>query len=344
MSARKSLTGPLVKSAIFVLVTAIATTVLAFSVANTGVGSTRSYKAWFTDTTGLIVGDSVRVAGVQVGQVASIEVVQRRYAQVTFEVEKNRGLPASTTASIKYLNMVGQRYVDLQRGTGPLDQQLPAGGTIPLKRTEPALDLTELFNGFQPLMQGLSPADTNKLAASIVQVLQGEGTTVTSLIDTVGSLTTTLAKKDKAIGKVIDNLTKVLKTVNKRQTEFTELIGTLEELVRGFAGDRKPIGEAIGSMGKLATATSGLFKDGRKPIKDNIREVGRLSENLNDDAPLLENALKKTPAKMAAIGRTASYGSWLNLYLCQAKVSGAETYGGGKPPTGIGLKGGRCRS
>ncbi|WP_335932982.1 MCE family protein [Streptomyces sp. PTD5-9] len=341
---RRSLAGPLAKSIVFVLVTTLATSVLALSIANTGVGDTRSYKARFTDATGLVVGDSVRIAGVKVGQVESIEVADRRLAEVGFTVRKGRRLPASVTASIKYLNMVGQRYIDLDRGAGPVGEDFAPGSTIPLSRTTPALDLTQLFNGFQPLFEGLSPPDVNKLAGSIVQVLQGEGGTVDSIIQHVGSLTGTVAAKDKVIGEVIKNLNTVLKTVNDREAGFNDLVVTLQKLVTGFAGDREPLGRAVTAMGALTTVTADLLDDGRGPLKDDIAQLGRLSDRLADNSPKIEDFLRRTPAKMTAISRLASYGSWLNLYLCEARVTGVTTSDGSPPPTGIAITQPRCLS
>lgn len=297
---RRSLAGPITKSLVFIVVTVLATTVLGLSIANTGVGDTTTYRARFTDATGLIPGDSVRIAGVKVGQVESVKVADRRVAEVAFAVRKGRTLPASVTASIKYLNMVGQRYVDLDRGPGPVGRAFASGDTIPLSRTTPALDLTQLFNGFQPLFEGLSPPDVNQLIGSIVQVLQGEGGTVDSILRHVGSLTTTVAAKDKVIGEVIKNLNTVLKTVNDREEGFDDLVVTLK-LVTGFSGDREPLGEAITAMGALTTVTADLFQDGRKPLKDDIRQLGRLSGQLEKGTPQIENFLQKTPAKMAAI-------------------------------------------
>ena len=340
---RRSIAGPLVKSLVFVLVTALTTTVLALSIANTGVGDTTTYRARFTDATGLIEGDSVRIAGVKVGQVDGVEVVDRRLAQVTFSVQRSRILPGTATAAIKYLNMVGQRYVELGRGAGAVGATLAPGATIPVERTTPALDLTELFNGFQPLFEGLSPKDVNELAGSIVRVLQGEGGTVDSLLRHIGSLTTTVAAKDKVIGEVITNLNTVLTTVNDREAGFNDLVVTLQQLVSGFAGDRKPLGEAIAAMGDLTTVTAGLFQDGREPLKEDVKQLGRLSANLADSAPQIENFLKRTPDKMRAVTRIASYGSWLNLYLCEAKVSGVNTEDGSAPPTGIPVSESRCQ-
>ncbi|WP_328535729.1 MCE family protein [Streptomyces sp. NBC_00344] len=339
---RRSITGPLVKSLVFIVVTSLATTVLALSIANTGVGDTVSYRARFTDVTGLTDGDSVRIAGVKVGQVDSVRVAGRRTAEVSFSVEKGRSLPASVNASIKYLNMVGQRYVDLDQGSGPVGRTFRPGSTIPLSRTTPALDLTQLFNGFQPLFQGLDPTEVNQLAGSIVQVLQGEGGTVDSLLEHVGSLTTTVAGKDRVIGQVIKNLNTVLTTVNSREAGFNDLVVTLQQLVSGFSKDRKPLGEAITALGGLTTVTAGLFQDGRQPLKQDIAQLGKVSANLGDNKPELENFLLRTPVKMQAITRIASYGSWLNLYLCEARVSGVTTSDGSKPPTGLPIADARC--
>ncbi|MFB6772339.1 MCE family protein [Streptomyces sp. NPDC056337] len=343
---RRPLTGPLLKSLVFVVVTALATTVLGLGVAGGGAGSdsgARTYRALFTDVTGLMDGDSVRISGVPVGEVTDVRVVHRRTAQVTFTVREDRTLPRSTTAAVKYLNMVGQRYVALGRGSGDLTGTLPEGGTVPLDRTTPALDLTLLFNGFKPLFEGLSPKDVNELAGSIVQVLQGEGATVDSLIRHIGSLGTTVAAKDKVIGQVVQNLTTVLDTLNDREDSFDDLVVTLQQLVTGFNEDRKPLGKAVTAMGELTTVTAGLLEDGREPLKQDIRELGRLSANLGEHTPQIEDFLERTPAKMTALTRLSSYGSWFNLYLCEARVSGVTTSDGSEPPTGIAITESRCR-
>ncbi|MEQ8144016.1 MlaD family protein [Streptomyces sp. OP7] len=341
---RRPLTGPLLKSLAFVVVTALATTLLGLGVAGSGAGGGGlTYKALFTDVTGLRDGDSVRVSGVTVGEVTDVRVVQRRLAQVTFTVREDRRLPRSTTAAVKYLNMVGQRYVSLGRGSGDLGGTLEEGATVPLDRTTPALDLTLLFNGFKPLFEGLSPKDVNELAGSIVQVLQGEGATVDSLIRRIGSLSTTVAAKDKVIGAVVENLTTVLDTLNDREDSFDDLVVTLRDLVSGFDEDREPLGRAVAAMGDLTTVTADLLDDGRAPLKRDIRELGRLSGNLGDHTPQIEEFLDRTPAKMTALARLSSYGSWFNLYLCEARVSGVTTSDGSEPPTGIAITESRCR-
>jgi phospholipid/cholesterol/gamma-HCH transport system substrate-binding protein len=323
----RNLAAPLVKALIFVLVTGFATAVLAISIGNGGVGDTLSYQARFTDVTSLNPGDDVRIHGVRVGQVDSMSVVDGHLALVRFSVERGKPLPADVTATIKYRNMVGQRYVALDRGERLSSVLLAEGDEIPLDRTRPALDLTDLFNGFKPLFQALSPKDVNELSGEIVQVLQGEGGTVDSLLAHTGSLTTTLADRDAVIGNVITNLNSVLANINGQGDALSTLVTTLQRLVSGLAGDRAAIGDAVEGLADLTGATAGLLEQARQPLKQSISGLGMLASNLVAGQGDLEQFLTATPAKFEAVGRTASYGSWLNFYLCEAIPVGYEDNG-----------------
>jgi phospholipid/cholesterol/gamma-HCH transport system substrate-binding protein len=341
---RTSIAGPLVKSVIFIVVTVTVTAVLGISIAHTGVSAAAGYRAVFSDVTGLNVGDDVDIAGVRVGQVTSVSVYRRNLALVGFAVPTARTLPASVTATIKYVNLVGQRYVELDQGAGPVGQTLPRGGTIPLQRTAPALDLTALFNGFQPLFQALSPGDVNKLSSEIIQVFQGESPDIAALLATIGSLTTALATKSRVIGEVITNLDSVLRTVTSRGNELAGLVTNLQQLVSGLAADRQPIGSAISAISSLTSATAGLLQVGRAPLRQDITQLGLLASNLAANSATVNTFLQNLPAKMAAIARVASYGSWLNFYLCEATVTGARNAFGGHPPTGVPVTAARCSS
>jgi phospholipid/cholesterol/gamma-HCH transport system substrate-binding protein len=305
-----------VKFAALTVVVALATTVLALTIANASGGDRTSYTARFTDASGLLPGDDVRIAGVIVGSVDDIRIVDRRTAEVEFSVANDQKLPASVTASILYRNLVGQRFVSLEQGTGPTGEVLPAGGTIPVERTRPPLNLTVLFNGFKPLFAALDPQQVNQLSFEIVQVLQGQGGTVQSLLASTASLTNTLADRDQLIGQVIDNLNAVLDTVNARDEQLSELIKSLQALVSGLAEDRKPIGDALVSIGDLTQVTAGFLEDARPPLKADIGHLGDLAGNLNASSDKLERTIQNMPAKLDKLGRAGGYGSWFNFYLC----------------------------
>ncbi|HTZ44253.1 MAG TPA: MCE family protein [Jatrophihabitans sp.] len=328
--------GPtLVKSAVFIVVTTLATALLAVSIANTS-GGGRGYVAEFTDATALNSGDDVRMAGVRIGQVQSVSVTGRRLARVRFTVDGDVRLARSVTAAIRYRNLVGQRYLALDQGDGSPDDQLPAGSTIGLDRTQPALDLTALFNGFQPLFQALDPQQVNQLSYEVIEVFQGEGGTIADLVNRTASLTTTLAGKDQVIGQVIDNLNSVLTTVNSRGDQLADLVITLQQLVSGLAADRQSIGSAITGIDGLTRSVGGLLEQGRQPLQQSIDSLGALSGNLAAQSPALNSFLQTLPVKLDQIGRLGSYGSWMNFYLCSVTgripVPGEYTGGVGAKP------------
>ena len=308
--------GPtLIKSAIFIAVTVFATAVLAVSITNGG-GGGHHFTAIFTDATSLNSGDDVRMAGVRIGQVSHVSVVNRRQAKVTFSIKSDVRLATTATATIRYRNLVGQRYISLDQGSGSPDVQLRPGSTIGLDDTAPALDLTALFNGFQPLFRALDPNEVNELSGEIIQVFQGEGSTVDSLLSQTATLTTTIANKDQVIGEVIDNLNDVLGTVNQRGNELGTLVTTLSQLVSGLSQDRGAIAGAITGISGLTNSVSDLLANGRAPLQASIDSLGALSQNLNQNTPLVNQFLHNLPTKLSTIGRLASYGSWVNFYVC----------------------------
>jgi len=312
MTSVKSLAPVLVKSLVFAVISLLATLALAATIRN-GSGGGREYSAVFTDATSLNKGDDVRVAGVKVGTVSGVDVTGKRLAKVTFTVADDVRLHEGSTATLRFRNLVGQRYLSLTPGD-PTGAALRAGYTYPTGRTSPALDLTELFNGFQPLFQMLDPDDVNKLSAQIIAVFQGEGATVEGLLSSTAKLTSTLADRDEVIGSLITNLSSVLKTVNDRSGELDTTITTLQQLVSGLASDRAVIGTTIGGLGQLSMSVADLLQKGRKPLKGSIHALGKLSDNLADHKNVLNRFFRTLPVKLDRIGRLGSYGSWLNFY------------------------------
>ncbi|MGA9345712.1 MAG: MCE family protein [Nocardioidaceae bacterium] len=308
-------TAAAVKLTIFMVVTALATGLLVVTIGNISFGQTTQYKAVFSDVTGLNKGDDVRISGVRVGSVKNIEIYRRNDALVTFEVDSDSQLNQATDATIRYRNLVGQRYIAITQGAGssaPLDE----GDTIPLSRTSPALDLTVLFNGFKPLFAALSPDDINKLSYEIIQVFQGEGGTVESLLQSTASVTNALADRDRVVGQLITNLNDVLVTLGNRDQELSSLIVELQQFVSGLKDDRNAILGSLNDVSDLAVQTAGLVKDARAPLTRDISQLRRVAEILDKNRPEIDKALQILPLKLQKIGRTASYGSWFNFYLC----------------------------
>ncbi len=319
----RGMAGPLVKLVVFALVTILASYVLISTITNAGYGEQTVYRAQFTDVAGLVEGDEVRIAGVRVGQVVSIGLVpdqtDRPVAEVALEVDADVPLPSGVQATIRYRNLVGQRYIALTEGDG--GETLDENAVIPLAQTKPALDLTILFGGFQPLLTALNPEDMNRLSFEIIQVFQGEGGTVESLLSHVASLTSSLADKDAVIGEMIDNLTTVLSSVAQRDQQLSNLIVSLQQFVTGLASDRDAIFDSLQTIDTLATTTTDFLAEARAPLAADIVALGDLSTNLAEDGELVEDFLQLAPTKIDLITRTAINGSWFNFFMCSSNAT-----------------------
>jgi phospholipid/cholesterol/gamma-HCH transport system substrate-binding protein len=305
----------LVKLLVFMVVTALATGVLAVVIGNLTFGSTHTYAAEFTDATGLVKGDDVRIAGVKVGSVKGVSIVDRTRALVTFDVQTGTSLTRATHADIRYRNLVGQRYVALTDEIGSTDV-LPAGSTIPLARTSPALDLTVLFNGFKPLFQALSPAEVNQLSYEIIQVFQGQGGTLDGMLAHTASITQTLADRDQVIGQLITDLNSVLAHVGRRNHQLNALITTFRQFVGGLKKDRGAILGSLDQISQLSTQTADLVSGIRGPFVSDVHHLRGFAAHLDQGRAEIDRALQVLPIKLTKVGRTAIYGSWFNFYLC----------------------------
>jgi phospholipid/cholesterol/gamma-HCH transport system substrate-binding protein len=321
----------LAKLVAFAAVTATLFGVLALTIHPVRFGDHRTVKAVFTTVSGLAKGDDVRAAGVKVGRVSVIAITGRTHALVTLELRDPPPLTTATGAVIRYRNLIGQRYVALTQGA-PTDDgtvapaagtPLADGATIPLSRTRPALDLDVLFNGFKPLFAALSPKDVNELSGEIIQVLQGEGGTIDSLLAHTASLTSTLADRDAVIGRTVANLNAVLGTVHSRDAQLGQLIVQLQRFVSGLADDRQAIGDSLQSINALTTDTAHLLTVARLPLKDDIAGLDALATTLNDpsNTKVFEQFMDTWADKVNTISRTATYGSWFNFYQCKADGS-----------------------
>jgi phospholipid/cholesterol/gamma-HCH transport system substrate-binding protein len=306
-----------VKLGIFTVCSLVVTTVLAMIMGNFGFGSTTSYDAMFANASLIKSGDQVRIAGLVVGKVKHVEIVDRNHAKVSFQVKSDVPVTTASHADIRFLNLVGARYMSLSQGD-PGAPRLHSGGTIPMSQTTPALNLTALFNGFQPLFQALDPDQINELSLNLVKVLQGEGGTISSLLSRTASLTNTLADRDQLIGEVIDNLSQMLGTVDAHHQQLDELVVQLRTWLGNLAGDRKTIGASVQNVSGLTQQLGDLLTRGRPLLKKDLHQIGRLSKELAKPSSqaLVNEALDRLPDMFAKQARIGTYGSWYNYYLC----------------------------
>ncbi|MBV9091000.1 MAG: MCE family protein [Mycobacteriaceae bacterium] len=305
----------LLKFTIFAVVMVLLTTFLFFIFGQIRTGSTYSYSAVFTDVSRLKSGDTVRVAGIRVGTVNNISLRQDKTVLVKFDADRNIVLTAGTKAAVRYLNLVGDRYLELVETPGSTRTQ-PPGSQIPIDRTAPALDLDLLLGGLKPVIQGLNPQDVNALSASLIEIFQGQGPTLASLFAKTSSFSNALADNNQTVQQLIDNLNTVVGTLSENGNQFSATVDRLQRLISGLSADRDPIGTAIESLDNGTASLADLLVEARPPLAGTIEQLNRLAPLLDDHKDRLDTALRKAPENYRKLVRLGAYGSFFNYYLC----------------------------
>jgi phospholipid/cholesterol/gamma-HCH transport system substrate-binding protein len=250
---------------------------------------------------------------------------------VDFNVDRSIPLYQSTTAQIRYLDLIGNRYLELKRGEGDgFDKIMPAGGFIPVARTTPALDLDALIGGFKPLFRALDPEKINTLATSIITVFQGQGGTINDILDHTAQLTSTIGERDQAIGEVIKNLNIVLDTTVRHRQQFDQTVNNLEVLITGLKDHADPLAAGTAHISAATGTVADLLAEDRALLHSTLNYLDTVQQPLIDQRVQLDDYLHKVPTALNLIGRgIGSYGDFVNFYACDItlKINGLQ--GGG---------------
>jgi len=326
------ITGSAIKLGIVSLVLLVVTAAIVVVFGQMRFNNTYSYSAEFSNASGLKNGQFVRASGVEIGKVEKVRLIEGgTRAQVDFNVDRSILLYQSTTAQIRYLDLLGDRYVELTRGEGEgADRVLPPGGFIPLSRTSPALDLDALIGGFKPLFRALDPQKVNAIASSIITVFQGQGGTINDILDQTADLTAHIAERDQAIGEVVKNLNIVLDTTVRHRKEFDQTVDNFEKLITGLSNHADPLAAAVAHISDAAGTVADLLADNRALLHKELNYLQALQQPLVEQRDQLGDLIHKTPTALNLIGRSIGlYGDWVNFYVCDLTIKWNGLQAGG---------------
>lgn len=309
---------------------------------------THRYSADFENVSGLRTGQFVRASGVEIGKVAGIQRIPGADAiRVDFDIDRSLALNESTTAVIRYADLIGNRYLELQyHPDGQTGGTLAPGAVIPLNRTQPALDLDALIGGFKPLFRAMDPAKVNNIATSLITIFQDQGGTIGDILDQTALLANSLATHDQAIGEVITDLNTLLATTTEHRSELDQTLGHLEQVIGTLRERAEPLADATARISRVSGSLADLLSDNRPALQREMADGQAILDSLLvGQGSDLTNLLVKMPAALKIIGRTGGiYGDFFNFYLCDIslKLNGLQPGGPVRTVKLTGQPTGRC--
>ncbi|BDX33412.1 hypothetical protein TUM20985_39590 [Mycobacterium antarcticum] len=187
---------------------------------------TRTYTAQYTDASGLHPDGDVRVRGVRVGKIESVDLARvngQNVAQVKFTLDKQYGVVGVTRLAIKFQALTGVRYMDV---TNPAERYRADDlvTQIPTTMTQPSFDVTVLFNGLQPVLATLSPDEINTFTANAASFLTGDGSGLAPLLDSIRRLTEFVSDRQQVVATLISNLSGLADAIGGTSEKFIHII------------------------------------------------------------------------------------------------------------------------
>lgn len=286
-----------------------------------------TYSADFADVSGLKSGQFVTVSGVEVGRVTKVHIESQDTVRVTMSLYRTYQPTTATHATVRYLNLTGDRYLELN-DRGAAGTPLPPNATIARTNTAPALDLDALLGSFRPLLGAIEPNQVNQFSSELVAVLQGQGGTVSSLLARTSSLTRTLADRDQVIGELITNLSTVVTEVSQQRGALGRAIDSAAELTDALAKDSQHWGAGLSAIDTAAGSLASLLTDTRAPLEATIVQLGRTATELDQDSGTITSVLSRLPDTYHALSRLGAYGNFFNYYLCGLRLKLTSSDGG----------------
>ena len=304
-----------IKLTIFTIFTAIVTVGLSTVIGNFSLtANTYQVNAVFDDATGVLNGDLVKIAGVDVGRVVAFEVDEGR-ATVTMQLNEGIQVPENAIVEIKYRNLLGQRVINIEEPQGPpTNEMLADGDTIPASQTRPALDLDVLFNNLRPLIQSTNPEDINVVARTVLRIFEGKENELGQILGNLGDVTKEFAGGDGRLVRLVGNLRDLTDVLNNQSGNVRKGLENFVELMQSLDEITPNIEQAVVQLDTLSRKFQGVLAENRVNLRKDLDDLATLLTLVNQNLGPLDRATANLKEVLLATARSQSYGRWWNLY------------------------------
>ena len=223
------MSGSTLRFTLFAIATTVLTVLIAAQITNLQIGDQLEFSGRFDDVTGLRTGDAVRIAGVPVGAVTSIEHDDGQ-ALVGFTVDGDVEVPADSRVEVTWLDLIGARQVDVVPGEA--DELLADGDVV--TDTRSTVDLGALTAQLGPLSEALDPTKFNSLLESVFTILQDNEQVIIQTIADTRALLETVTSRDDAIDSIIGDYSAVVQTFADREQQLRTAVDNLVLVAEAF--------------------------------------------------------------------------------------------------------------
>jgi phospholipid/cholesterol/gamma-HCH transport system substrate-binding protein len=273
-------------------------------------GGTR-YSAQFSEAGGLKPNDEIRVAGVRVGQVRSVEL-DGTHVRVDFVVDRGVKLGDKTGAEMKIKTLLGQKYLKLNpAGEGRLKE----GSEIPLDRTVAAYDVVTAFTDLANTTERIDTAQLARALDTLSTTFKNTPAEVRASLDGLSRLSRNVAKRDDELKKLLEHSNVVTKILADRNQELVKLLKDGNTVFQAVQARRALVHELLVSTQKLAAQVTALVRENRKDLSPTLQKVNAVLATLLANQNALDASIRGLAPFARVFTNTLGTGPWFDTYV-----------------------------
>jgi phospholipid/cholesterol/gamma-HCH transport system substrate-binding protein len=275
------------------------------------IGGGDTYYAAFSEAAGLKPNDEVRVAGVRVGKVKSVDLAGD-HVRVQFLVDSGVDFGRQTAAAIKVKTLLGAMYLSLQpSGEG----QLPEDTEIPVSRTTSPYDVVKAFSGLASTSERI---DTDQLATALntmATLTKNTPEEFQAALRGMSQLSQNIAARDEQLNTLLTNMRKVSGVLGDRRGDLVTLMRDGDKLFRALAARRDSVHNLLTATSQLSVELTKLVKSTRADLKPALDHLDGVVDVLRKNQDNLDNSLRLMAPFYRVFANTLGNGPWFDTYI-----------------------------
>ncbi|MBJ8340350.1 MCE family protein [Antrihabitans sp. YC3-6] len=270
-----------------------------------------AYTANFADAGGLVTGDQVEVAGVNVGKVENIEL-DGTAVLVEFTVSEGIELGDRTTAAIKTNTVLGRKSLFVTPdGSGAID----ADDTIPLDRTTSPYSLNDALGDLSNTIRDLDTDQLNTTLDTLTAAFKDTPAPLREALDGVTRLSQSINARDESLRELLTKAKGVTQVLADRGEQVNALLVDGNQLLGELDLRRTAISELITNISAVSQQLSGLVADNEAQMKPTLDKLNSVLALLQQNKDNLAQALEGLGPYALALGEQVGSGPYFQAYV-----------------------------
>lgn len=273
--------------------------------------SKATYHGSFADASGLLQGDVVRIAGINVGEVSAVEL-KGAHVEVAFTVNRANKLGRDTKLHIKVLSVLGQVFLDVEPAG---DGQISGRDMIPTSRTTTPYTLLEVLGTLSTQTQQVDLGQLATALNALSDSLRNAPPATAQLLDGLSRLSQTLASRSQQLSTMLSSTEGVTSTLASRQGQLVALLGDADLVLQAIEARRAVIHQLLVDVNTLAVQINAVIGKDAALLKPLLANLQGISDVLAKNQASLDQSAQDIAPFSREVANASGSGSWVDIIV-----------------------------